>query len=170
MAEFPRYAVPGSTRTPSTSSTVGIYATIRAGLLDYVGPSGQRLTDLVGNPERVYVRAQPEPVVFPYLTLLLTRTSLAAYNGYRETALLEVQAIGRPEAQLPLVESAMDLVDQCLTAWTDNRSGLTIGRSRTRQTVPMFTDPADAQTVAVVATYEMYLWPNVLTDRRDGAA
>ena len=87
-------------------------------MLDYETPQGETLARFVGEPPRVYVRAAPTNVVFPYLTLRLTRTSLAAYNGYRETALLEVQAIGKPESQLPLVESAMDLVDQCLTAYT----------------------------------------------------
>lgn len=165
MTEKPRYAVPNSTAVPSSNSTVQIYATIRQGLLDYESPQGERLADFFGQAPRVYVRSQPEPPVFPYLTLLLNRTSLAAYNGYRETALLEVQAIGKPESQLPLVESAMDLVDQCLTAWTDARSGLTIGRSRTRATVPMFSTPAESQTVGVVSTFELYLWPNVLTSR-----
>ena len=111
------------------------------------------------------VRSAPDGVLFPYITLLLSRTSLAAYNGYRETAQLEVQAIGRPESQLPLVESAMDLVDQCLTAYTNPSSGLIVGRSRTRNTVPMFSDPADSTVVAVLATYELYLWPTVLTSR-----
>lgn len=165
MPPKPRYAVAGSTGVPSSNSTVQIYATIRRGLIDYVSPQREMLTELIGQEPRIYVRSQPEPAVFPYLTLLLNRTSLAAYNGYRETALLEVQAIGKPESQLPLVETAMDLVDQCLTAWTDARSGLTVGRSRTRATVPMFSTPAESQTVAVVSTFELYLWPNVLTSR-----
>lgn len=165
MTELPRYVVPGSQQTPASGSTVGIYATIRALLLNYTGPGGQRLTDLVGDPARVYVRAQPEPPVFPYLTLLLSRTSDAAYNGYRETWQLEVQALGRPDAQLPVVESAMDLVDQCLTTWTDARAGLTVARARTRQTMPVFTSPAESQTVGVVSTFTCYAWPQVLTDR-----
>jgi hypothetical protein len=164
--ELPRYVVPGSTATPSSGSTVQIYATIRRGLLDYRAPGGEMLTEYIGQSPRIYVSAQPEPAVFPYVTLRLTRTSLAAYNGYRETALLEVQAIGKPESQLPLVESAMDIIDQCLTSWTDARAGgLTVGRSRTRQTLPLFSMPAEAQTVGVIATYEMYLWPQVLTSR-----
>lgn len=165
MTEKPRYVVPNSLAIPSSASTVQIYATIRQGLLEYESPQGERLSDFVGQTPRVYVRSQPEPAVFPYLTLLLNRTSQASYNGYRETALVEVQAIGKPESQLPLVESAMDLVDQCLTAWTDARAGLTVGRSRTRATVPMFSTPAESQTVGVVATYELYLWPSVLTSR-----
>jgi hypothetical protein len=161
----PRIVRPGTLVLPSTASTVHIYATLRKALLDYVTPGNARLSDYVGSPERVWVRSQPEPAVFPYLTLLLSRTSEAAYNGYRETAILEVQAIGKPESQLPLVESAMDIVDQCLTAYTNPASGLIVGRSRTRDTVPMFTDPAEASVVGVVARYDLFLWPRVLTSR-----
>jgi len=162
----PRYVVPTALpQQPNTGSTVDIYATIRRALLAYVSPQGERLRLLIGEPERVFVRSQPSPVVFPYLTLTLTRTSDAAYNGYRETATLEVQAIGRPESQLPVVESVMDLVDQCLTGYTEARAGLMVARSRRRYTVPVFQSPADDQTVQVVSLYEMYLWPNVLTSR-----
>lgn len=161
----PRYVVPNSTATPSTASTVQIYATIRKALLDYTSPQGEMVRDFVGEEPRIYVRSQPEPPVFPYITLRMDRTSLAAYNGYRETALLEVQAIGKPESQLPLVESVMDLVDQCLTAYTAPQSGLIVGRSRTRQTVPMFTSPAESSTVGVLSTFELFLWPLVLTSR-----
>jgi hypothetical protein len=164
--EKPRYVVPGSLNpAQATHSTVQLYATLRQALLDYVTPQGEMLRELVGEAPRIYVRAAPNGVVFPYLTLRLTRTSLAAFNGYRETALLEVQALGKPESQLPLVETAMDLVDQCLTAYTNPANGLIVGRSRTRNTVPLFSDPADSSIVAVVATYELYLWPTVLTSR-----
>lgn len=162
----PKYVVPNSVSKPSTASTVQIYTTIRQAMLDYVSPQGERLKDIIGTPERVYVRAAPTNVVFPYITLLLNRTSLTAYNGYRETALLEVQAIGKPESQLPLVESAMDVVDQCLTGYGYSSDGVMVGRSRTRNTVPLFTDPAESAIVSVVATYELFLWPAVLTSRR----
>lgn len=162
----PRYVVPGSLKAPATTSTVAIYATIRKQLLDYTSPQGERLVDILGDPARIYVRAQPEPPVFPYITLLLSRTSEASYNGYRETAILEVQAIGKPESQLPLVESAMDVVDQCLTSLTYASDGLMVGRSRTRSTIPLFTAPAESATVGVVASYELYLWTALLTSRR----
>jgi hypothetical protein len=99
------------------------------------------------------------------LTLRLDRVSLPAFNGYRETAILEVQGVGKPDSQLPLVESAMDIVDQAMTSLTASSSGLIVGRSRTRQTIPQLTDPADSSVVAVVANYELFLWPRVLTAR-----
>lgn len=161
----PRFVIGDSVVTPSSASTVQIYSTIRRALLEYVSTDGQRLPDFL--EDRIYVRAQPTPVVYPYMTLMLNRTSLTAFNGYRETALLEVQCIGKPESQLPLVETAVDIADQCLTAYTQASSGLTVGRSRTRQTIPMFTDTADSSTVGVLATYELFLWPRVLTARAD---
>lgn len=162
----PKYVVPTSLpRGPSSQSTVQIYAQLRKALLDYVSPQGERLRQYIGEPERVYVRAQPSPVVFPYLTLMLTRASDAAYNGYRETAVLEVQALGRPESQLPAVESAMDIVDQCLTEYTQSSGGLLVIRSRVRNTLPMFSEQADSSVVGVVCSYTMFLWPQVLTSR-----
>lgn len=164
--EKPRYVVPNSLDlTKATNSTVQIYATIRQALVDYVSPQDDILRTFVGQPERIYVRSAPDGVVFPYMTLLLSRTSLSAFNGYRETAVLEVQAMGKPESQLPLVESAMDIVDQCLTAFTKPTNGLMVGRSRTRQTVPLFTDPAESTVVGVIASYDLFLWPTVLTSR-----
>lgn len=160
----PTGAVPGSLSLASTASTAEIYARLRFLLLDYRGPNGDQLTDYLG-AERVYVRATPEPVVFPYITMRASRTSQSAYNGYRETMSLEVQCIGRPESQLPLVESAMDLVDQCLTSISDTVSGVMVCRSRTRQTIPQMSDPADAAVVGVIGTYEFFLWPVVLTSR-----
>lgn len=163
----PTATVPGAIRTPSSASTVQLYATIRRGLLDYVSPDGERLADVLGDEARVVIGQPPEPVVFPYLTLRLERTTLSAYNGYRETLALEVQAIGRPDLQRAIVETAMDLVDQCLTAWTDARAGgLFVCRARSRATVPPFTTPADHQVVGVVSTFEFFGWPSLLTVRR----
>ena len=160
---LPKYVVPSSLTLPSTASTTQIYGTLRKHLIDYVSPSTDTLAGFVGT--RIWVRAAPADPVFPYLTLRLDRTSLPAYNGYRETAILEVQGVGKPDSQLPLVESAMDIVDQAMTSLTDRSSGLIVGRGRTRQTVPQLTDPADSSVVAVVANYELYLWPVVLTSR-----
>ena len=160
---LPKYVVPASLTLPSTASTTQIYGTLRKHLIDYVSPSTDTLAGFVGT--RIWVRSAPADPVFPYLTIRLDRTSLPAYNGYRETAILEVQGVGKPDSQLPLVESAMDIVDQAMTSLTARSSGLIVGRGRTRQTVPQLTDPADSSVVAVIANYELYLWPVVLTSR-----
>lgn len=160
----PPYVVPNSLSLTSTLSTVELYARLRLLLLQYVSPAGDRLVDYLG-AERIWVRNPPAPVVFPYVAMQMTRTSDAAYNGYRETMLLEVQCMARPESQLALAESAMDVVDQCLTSVSDNAAGLMVCRSRTRQTMPVLGDIADAAVVGVIATYTFYLWPQVLTSR-----
>lgn len=160
----PQWVTRNSLSRTSTASTVELYARLRTLLLEYVGPTGDRLGDYLPG-ERLYVWAPPEPTAFPYATLRLARSTSTGFNGYREDAELEIQMIGRPESQLPLVESGMDLVDQCLTSLTDTAAGLVVGRSRTRQTVPRFTEPADDAVVAVQATYTLFLWPQVLTTR-----
>lgn len=153
---------------PQTASTVQIYGTIRAALLAHVTSTGARLSDVIGSSPRIYVGIQPSPPVFPYLTLLLDRISTPGYNGYRETAVLEVQAIGKPESQRYVIEGAMDIVDDCMTQFLYSASnGLIVCRDRRRQTVPQFTDPAEAAVVSVVAMYDLFLWPRVLTAKAD---
>ncbi len=161
---MPRPGTPGRMTVPSTASTSQIYATVRAALLAHVTPGGNRLSDFVGTTPQIWVGMQPSPPTFPYLTLLLDRTTTPGYNGYRETAVLEIQCIGKPESQRPLVEGAMDVVDDCMTRYLYAASdGLIVCRDRRRQTVPQFTDPAEAQVVSVVSQFDLFLWPRVLT-------
>jgi hypothetical protein len=163
---LPKYVTKNSLKKPSTSSSVGIYATLIQTLKEYQNPNGEMLRDFIGQPERIWVASSGVNPVFPYITIRLDRTSNAEYNGYRETAVLEVQAVGRPEAQLPMVESIMDIVDQCMTALTFSASGLVVGRSRLRQTLPQMNEPADSAVCGVVGSYTLFLWPDVLTSRR----
>jgi len=160
----PKWVVPNNTLRNGTGSTVALYARLRSLLLAHVTPQGERLVDYLGS-ENVWVRAVPQPPVFPYVTMRLDRVSTPWASGYRETAVLEVQAIGQPESQLPVVESAMDIVDGCLLSLTDSAAGLVVGRARQRNTIPQFTDPADSSVVGVVANYDLILWPQVLTSR-----
>lgn len=151
--------------TFSTASSTALYSSLRALMLAYIAPNGDRLRDFIGSPEPVYVRAAPRDPVFPYVTLLLDRTTTPGYNTYRETARLEVQIIGRPESQLPNVESAMDIVDLCMLSLLQSTNGLIWCRNRTRYTEPQFTDPAEANVIAVRSTYDLSLWPTALTVR-----
>ncbi len=164
----PRTATPGAMPVPSTASTPQLYATIRKALLAHITVGGATLTDYLGAGDRVYVRNAPTPPIFPYVTLRLDRVSTAGYNGYREQAVLEVQCLGKPESQLSLVEAAVDIIDDCLLRYTYAATdGLMSCRTRQRQTIPLFTEPADAGVVAVVANYDLWLWPRVLTSRAD---
>lgn len=160
--------MPGAMAVPSTATTAQIYATLRAAMLAHVTPGGSRLADFVGATPRIYVAAQPSPPVFPYLTLTLDRTTTPGFNGYRETALLEVQTVGKPESQRALVEGAMDVVDDLMTGYLYAASeGLMVCRNRRRATVAQFSDPAESSVVAVLGQFDLFLWPRVLTAKAD---
>jgi len=162
-------ATPGTMAVPSTASTAQIYATLRRALLEHVTPGGSRLSDYMGARPAIYVSRQPTPPSFPYLTLLLDRTTTDGHSGYRENAVLEMQGIGRPESQLPTIEAAMDIVDDCLVHYTYARpDGLLVCRGRRRQTLPRFTDPAESAVAGVVCQYDLWLWPRVLTMHATG--
>lgn len=150
---------------PSTAGSVDLYATLRAALIAYTMPGGARLRDVLGNPERIYVRSAPDTPIFPYVTLLIDRASTPGLNSYRETMRVEVQIIGKPQSQLSVVEWALDIVDRCFLSITQSSAGLFSCRSRERSTLPLFTDPAEANTVAVRGVYEFLLWPQALTNR-----
>jgi hypothetical protein len=159
---------PSQIVTPDTSSTEAIYATLRAALIAYERPpNGTTIRSLCGSDtNRVHVWAPPPSTPFPYLCLRLTRASGGAYNGYRETAQLEIQCIGRPESQLPLVQACMDIVDGAFLGYAEPGSGLMFSRERTRDTIPRFTEPADANAVGELSRFSFVFWPRVLTDLR----
>jgi len=153
--------------TPSTASTEAIYATLRADMLAYQRiPDGITIQMLMGGEARVYVRAAPPTVKFPYIAMRLQRQSSGAYNGYREACMLEIQCIGRPESQLVLVSQIMDVVDGLFLGYRQPNAGLMFSRERARQTIPQFSQPADKDVVGEIAQYQLILWPQVLTDLR----
>lgn len=153
--------------TPSTDTSLLIYQTIRRAMIDHVDAptNGGRLRDVLGNPERIYIRSAPPRPTFPYVTLLLDRDTTAGYNSYRETMRCEVQIIGKPEGQLSVIEWAGDLIDRTLLSTLQHDSGFMSCRMRQRSTLPQFTDPAEAGTVAVRSVFDMLLWSRSLTVR-----
>lgn len=132
--------------------------------------NGTSLLTMFPGREVVYYARAPRSPIFPYITFLPTRTSLKEYGGYRELWDLEVQFFGRPEGQLPVVEDMADLVDGALTTLTMSSSGLVVGRSRTRSTLPMFSLPADIEVVGVLSRFSFFAWPRVLTRLRPNAS
>lgn len=153
---------------PDTSSTEAIYATLRQAILNYERPpNAVSIASLTGTDQnRVHIWAPPPKTLFPYVCLRLSRSSGGAYNGYRETATLEIQCIGRPESQLTLVQAMMDVIDGCFLGYKEPGSGLMFSRERTRDTIPRFTEPADANVVGEISRFSFVLWPKVLTDLR----
>lgn len=151
---------------PDTRSTANVYATLRRALLEYVDPiTGHALPDLLKGPH-VYVTMVPEDAPsFPYITIRLTLASDTGTNSYRQTGTLSVDVIGKPSRQAVLVEDVADVCDAVLVGYTEPGSGLVLGRGRTRETLPRFTDPADKDIVGVTLSYSLILWPRVSTDR-----
>lgn len=150
---------------PDTSTTELIYETLRRAILTYEGPSGESVSQPFGGEERVWVRAAPSPTVFPYIVLRLSRAPGGA-NGYRERCSLEVQVIGRPESQQPLVLALADLVDACFLGYAEPASGLSFSRERTRDTLPQFLEPADKTVVGELMRYSLFIWPLVSLNLR----
>lgn len=154
--------------TPNTNSTQAVYATLRDAINSYVyPPNGLSVASALGNDDdRVFVRAAPSPAPFPYITLRLTRVSSGAYNGYREECVLEVQVIGRPASQLPLVMQIADLIDGCFLGYAQPNSGLMFSRQRQRNTLPQFQTPADNTVVGEQMLFDVVIWPLVLLNLR----
>ncbi|MCW5591058.1 MAG: hypothetical protein KIS74_03065 [Burkholderiales bacterium] len=152
---------------PDTGSTNQIYGTLVKVLADYVRPGDNaRLSQVLGSPERIKVGALGKLPEYPYLTLLLDRTTSPGSNSYRESWRLEVQIIGKPLGQRTAVEWAMDLVDAALLGVVLSQPGSLLYCSlRQRATLPQFTDPAEIGTVGVRATFDFLAWPRALSRR-----
>lgn len=169
----------------TTDATTSLYTAIRAFLLAYTDPAvtnpANQIAALLaasgGGQARIYVRNVPNVnnLTYPYATLLIDRTTILGSNGYGERANLEVQIVGSPAAQGPLVEWIADRFDRALlslrlSSAADQSAtdfGIVTCRSRTRQTMPPFTTPADGNVYGVRAVYELWLYPRVLTSRSE---
>lgn len=154
---------------PNTTSTELVYATVRQVLIAYVHPDTRvTLEQLLSasSEDRVWVRAMPSPAKFPYVALRLSRANSGASNSYRERAQLEIQVVGRPESQGPLVMSIADLVDAAFLGYKEPTSGLMFSRERTRDTVPQFGEPADKNVVVERLVFDLVIWPLLLLNLR----
>jgi hypothetical protein len=146
-----------------TTSTAGMYQTLRTRLLTYQPPDSaptlaSRLTDL-------FINAAPDDVAYPYGTMrLLNRDEDGAYNGDREATDLEVMLYHRPRAKAMDLEACGDVCDQAMKGYADATSGLLFSRSRQRDTLPQFPEPADREIVGIRLLYPVVAWPRLLTD------
>lgn len=167
--------------TDTTAATTSLYTAIRDVLLGYVDPAvadnqyqlAALLAPANGSQSRIYIRNVPNVnnVKFPYVTLLLDRLSMPGSNTYAERAQLEVQVVGRPAAQGPLIEWIADRIDRCLLSLlltsaagqslTDYGIVRIVGRQRA--TLPPFTTPAETDVYGVRLAYDLWMYPRVLT-------
>jgi hypothetical protein len=158
--------------TTSTDATTAIYSAIRATLLAFSDPAisnpayqlGVLLAAVPPEPQaRIFIRNVPNvnAVKYPYVTLLLDRTTILGSNGYGERALLEVQTVGNPAAQGPLVEFIADRIDRCLLSLrlSSDDFGIVTCRQRQRATAPPFTTPTATRTACAPCTSCGYIRP-----------
>lgn len=146
----------------STAATGDIYALLRNALLTFEPETGPSLATLLGS--RMYAVRAPETPVFPYVTLrLLSQDRSGAYNGVRKTAMLEVQLVGKPWAQLRELETAADVVEEAFGELRYITDGLLFSRSTSRDTLPPFGSPADSEVCTIRVVASLIIWPRFLT-------
>lgn len=167
----------------TTDSTTALYTAIRAAALAFEDPMvadpqyqlAALLAGVNGGQDRIFARNVPNVnnVVFPYVTLLLDRITTPGSNGYREGARMEMQVVGRPASQGPLVEFIADRLDRCFLSLRLSSApgdatdyGLVTCRNRQRSTLPPFTTPAESDTYGVRMVFDLILWPRELTQYR----
>lgn len=154
-----------------SNSTVDVLETIRSALVNTAMPAtppwlGEKLADagLLGG--RLYIIRPPEDAVYPYAVMRLNLATSGTYNGERATGVLEVVLYDRPvtEVNLKRLEQMADVAQGALFAYSDaSGGGLIFSRQSARQTLPPFIDPADANLAAVRVTFDITVWPRVLT-------
>lgn len=146
----------------TTESTGHIYALLRETLLNFVPQAGYSLTTLLGS--RLYAVRAPETPEFPYGTLrLMEQQRSGAYNGVRKQAMLEVQLVGKPWAQLRDLEIAADVVEEAFGEFRYTTDGLLFSRSTSRDTLPPLGSPADSEVCTIRVVASLVIWPRFLT-------
>lgn len=148
--------------TTTSTSTGNLYALLREALLGFSPAAGYSLQTLLG--ERLYITQAPETPVFPYGTLrLIDQQRSGAYNGMRKAALLEIQLVGKPWAQLRDLETAADVIEEAFGEFRYTTDGLLFSRSTSRDTLPPLGTPADSQVCTIRIVASLIVWPRFLT-------
>jgi hypothetical protein len=113
---------------------------------------------------RVYVMRPPDGVAFPFVVVRLQsfRTD-PNYSQLRATGTLECTVYARPRSRAEEAEEIADRIVQCLLNYTSAVQGMTFGTGLSRQTLPMMSDPADADVVAIRVAADFAVWPLFLT-------
>jgi hypothetical protein len=160
---------PGSPTTAigTTGSTQQIYGMLRQRILAYVDRNGVSLGDFIGGvaaPRFYNIRApDPSTAIFPYCVMRVTNWRSDTGRIARVTADLEIQAFGRPWAQLPDVQHMADLIVSVMTGFVSITQGLTFSRQWQRDELPMPSAPADSETCTIRLLFPLVLWPALLT-------
>jgi hypothetical protein len=168
----------------STESTTGLEAVLRTRLLTFepldgsgtvasalgstqtgAGADGNLYWDRApDNLDRI-MAAQGDPLRWGVLRLKNWRDIPGQSEG--KLTELEVMLYGRPRAQRATLQGIADRMDQAMVRWVDAESGVVASSTSTRNTLPPFKEPADADVVQVMLEYTLRVYPAYLTQYHD---
>jgi hypothetical protein len=168
----------------STESTTGLEAILRTRLLTFepldgsgtvasalgstqtgAGADGNLYWDRApDNLDRI-MAAQGDPLRWGVLRLKNWRDIPGQSEG--KLTELEVMLYGRPRSQRATLQGVADRMDQAMVRWVDAESGVVAASTSTRNTLPPFKEPADADVVQVMLEYTLRVYPAHLTQYHD---
>jgi hypothetical protein len=168
----------------STESTTGLEAVLRTRLLTFepldgsgtvasalgstqtgAGADGNLYWDRApDNLDRI-MAAQGDPLRWGVLRLKNWRDIPGQSEG--KLTELEVMLYGRPRSQRATLQGVADRMDQAMVRWVDAESGVVAASTSTRNTLPPFKEPADADVVQVMLEYTLRVYPAYLTQYHD---
>jgi hypothetical protein len=168
----------------STESTTGLEAVLRTRLLTFepldgsgtvasalgstqtgAGSDGNLYWDRApDNLDRI-MAAQGDPLRWGVLRLKNWRDIPGQSEG--KLTELEVMLYGRPRSQRATLQGVADRMDQAMVRWVDAESGVVAASTSTRNTLPPFKEPADADVVQVMLEYTLRVYPAYLTQYHD---
>jgi hypothetical protein len=168
----------------STESTTGLEAILRTRLLTFepldgsgtvasalgstqtgAGADGNLYWDRApDNLDRI-MAAQGDPLRWGVLRLKNWRDIPGQSEG--KLTELEVMLYGRPRSQRATLQGVADRMDQAMVRWVDAESGVVAASTSTRNTLPPFKEPADADVVQVMLEYTLRVYPAYLTQYHD---
>lgn len=147
-----------------TDRTTSLYALLRADAIAFADANGDSL-DSLGVPYYNGTGPAAPNWTLPYVVArLFNRQTSGAEHGQRESMSLELQVFGRPRGTQALpVEQVGDILDGWLFQYRSSVAGLVFSKSRSRDTLPTFNDPADREVYQIRIVASLQVWPRLFT-------
>jgi hypothetical protein len=141
--------------------TTNLYGAIRTRILDFdpTGSDGPLRSSLRGG---MHTHSAPDNVPFPFALVRLQnrRNGRLDDSSLEEEGEVEILMFGRDRQQLVTVERAMDIAEEALLNWhTDATGWFTLRELVSRNTMPPYRSPAEAEIVQVRAVWRYTWWP-----------
>ncbi len=156
-------------------STAGLLATLRDRLLNFTRLSGSSLAEILGSTAtgsgidgKLYIVQAPDNVttVSPSrwaVMALKNRRTGGTEQSARDMIDLEVMLFARPRSQQAAMEDAADACDEAMLRYQNLDADLVGNWGRTRNTLPVMTEPADREVVQIRLMYTLVVYPDHLT-------